>query len=210
MTIDENNLLVIPDVHGQKPLLDLVLQNHPDRHYIFLGDLIDRGSDSRGCLQTAIQLATQGRASLCIGNHELMAWSHYFNKEHNWWSVHGLPDCKKSYDSERELQTDLMKYMKLARHYHTVSDMLFAHAGVPLFAGDTVIGEAHLWDRPNGLLKALPDGIHISFHGHTPMTEIKYIRPSDGSVRVYSDLGLRKLAVIDPASSEEWIYQYSE
>ena len=199
MSIDESKLLVVPDVHGGRLFLEMALGKFPDHNYIFLGDLIDRGDESRWCLQTAINLYDKGRAKLCIGNHELMAWMHYFNGERNWWSTNsgGLASCKKSYSSEKELKDNIHEYMERARHYHVEEDRLFAHAGVPLFAGENVIGESHLWDVPSGGFKPVPLGINHTFHGHTIFPTVKVFQPDNHSTRTYLDLGYNTLAVLD-------------
>ena len=61
----------IGDVHGYSNRLDYVLEHIPDHaHIVFLGDLIDRGPQSREVVATARSLITAGRASAIIGNHE--------------------------------------------------------------------------------------------------------------------------------------------
>lgn len=71
----------IGDVHGQSTLL-LKLLNFLQRHarsrdaqprYTFMGDLIDRGPDSKGCVEIAIRTVERNEGSvLLLGNHEYM------------------------------------------------------------------------------------------------------------------------------------------
>jgi hypothetical protein len=203
--------LIIPDVHGSKLFLDMALKKFPDHDYIFLGDLIDRGEDSRWCLQTALKLAEKGKAKLCIGNHELMAWMHYFNKERNWWSTNkgGLKSCKQSYSSEKELKDNLQEFMELASHYHIVGDTLFAHAGVPFFAGNNILGEFHLWDTPAQGFKPVPVGINKTFHGHTIMSTIQQFSPDNHSTRTYLDLGPNTLCVMEYETEKPYTFSLS-
>ena len=64
-------LYIVPDIHGRASLLNDLLRALPDSaSYVFLGDLIDRGPDSLGVLQTVLQLIEQGRAICLRGNHE--------------------------------------------------------------------------------------------------------------------------------------------
>jgi serine/threonine protein phosphatase 1 len=68
----------IGDVHGRRDLLQALLDGHPhgcgfDRRFriIFLGDLIDRGPESRQCLDLAVAtLKAHPGSRLILGNHE--------------------------------------------------------------------------------------------------------------------------------------------
>jgi serine/threonine protein phosphatase 1 len=59
--------IVIGDVHGRISLLDRLLRQVTDRDVFFLGDLCDRGEDSRSVVQRVLD--TGGRTVL--GNHDL-------------------------------------------------------------------------------------------------------------------------------------------
>ena len=67
----------IGDVHGRRDLLEALLAviraDSGDRAYriVFLGDLIDRGPESRACLDLTITvLASVPGSRLILGNHE--------------------------------------------------------------------------------------------------------------------------------------------
>ncbi len=72
------SILAIPDIHGRKDELDRVLQladacAGPAARIVFLGDLVDRGPDSRGVIQTLIDGIEAGRDWIVLrGNHEQM------------------------------------------------------------------------------------------------------------------------------------------
>lgn len=62
---------LIGDVHGSRTELERLLEKVPDSYQIiFLGDLIDRGSDSPGVVRIAYELSLDGRGVLVKGNHE--------------------------------------------------------------------------------------------------------------------------------------------
>lgn len=66
--------IFIGDLHGcrheAEELLD-ACKATPADHVIFLGDLVDRGPDSAGCIDLAMRIeARQGRPAAILGNHE--------------------------------------------------------------------------------------------------------------------------------------------
>lgn len=77
---DGMRVYAIGDVHGRNDLLhDLLLKIEADNlargaadtHIIFLGDLMDRGPDSAGVIETAMALRAAGRkVRFLMGNHE--------------------------------------------------------------------------------------------------------------------------------------------
>ena len=80
-TIPEGRrVYAIGDVHGRNDLLRILLdkiieddakRGQADSEIIFLGDLVDRGPDSAGVLDTAMQLkADRGNVRFLMGNHE--------------------------------------------------------------------------------------------------------------------------------------------
>ena len=61
----------IGDIHGCYKILKEYLQEiRPENYYVFLGDYIDRGSDSAKVLELLIQLAALENVTLIEGNHE--------------------------------------------------------------------------------------------------------------------------------------------
>src|SRR2546421_9656317 len=70
--------LVIGDVHGKLALLNRLIQETGyqagEDRLIFIGDLVDRGEDSRGVVERAIELQRESPDQVMIikGNHEAM------------------------------------------------------------------------------------------------------------------------------------------
>jgi calcineurin-like phosphoesterase family protein len=83
---------IIGDIHGMRKTMDAMLdelgyrlengrwQAPAGRKAVFLGDLIDRGPDSLGCLETVQAMHRDGVALMILGNHELNAL-HYMHPE---------------------------------------------------------------------------------------------------------------------------------
>jgi serine/threonine protein phosphatase 1 len=77
---DGMRVYAIGDVHGRNDLLSVLLakidadnaaRGYADTHIIFLGDLVDRGLDSFGVIETAMALQASGRkVRFLMGNHE--------------------------------------------------------------------------------------------------------------------------------------------
>ena len=77
---DGRRIYAIGDVHGRNDLLQQLLEKivkddsergDAESEIIFLGDLVDRGPDSAGVLDTAMQLkASAGKVRFLMGNHE--------------------------------------------------------------------------------------------------------------------------------------------
>lgn len=67
-------IAVVGDVHGELGLLDRLLARLGDVPLFFVGDLVDRGPDSRGVVQRMIDVGARG----VRGNHEewFIAWAH--------------------------------------------------------------------------------------------------------------------------------------
>ena len=77
---DGMRVYAIGDIHGRNDLLQQLLvqidaddaeRGPSDTHLIFLGDLMDRGPDSAGVIETAMALRdTGGKVRFLMGNHE--------------------------------------------------------------------------------------------------------------------------------------------
>ncbi|QIE47537.1 serine/threonine protein phosphatase [Pseudohalocynthiibacter aestuariivivens] len=69
-------IYVIPDIHGQKAMLDTALarieaDGGADASLVVLGDLVDRGPDSRGVIDTLMRGQAAGRDwTVLRGNHD--------------------------------------------------------------------------------------------------------------------------------------------
>ncbi len=73
-----NRTLVVGDIHGKLGLFDSLLEKsgyQPDQdRLILIGDLVDRGEDSRGVVSRAIELKQRSPNNVVVirGNHEAM------------------------------------------------------------------------------------------------------------------------------------------
>lgn len=95
----------IGDIHGNADLLRRLLANlalHPADTIVFLGDFIDRGDDSRGVIDTIIELreTTSANVVTLLGNHEdwlLRTMNDYTS--HSWLLSMGATASVESYST---------------------------------------------------------------------------------------------------------------
>lgn len=73
-------LAVVGDLHGAANLLERLLDGlrrtpgFENRWLVFVGDFLDRGPDSRRCIDMVLELVEQhGKVAACMGNHDLAA-----------------------------------------------------------------------------------------------------------------------------------------
>ncbi|HHT7803425.1 serine/threonine protein phosphatase [Streptococcus suis] len=180
---------VVGDIHGKYQLLvDLLQKWNPERQQlIFLGDLIDRGEDSKACLELVMDLV-QNQGAICLtGNHERMflAWlrdpqDRYDHYQRNGGdttinsllgrsldaSVDGMVDAHQV----SEQYGELIDFLKSCPYYLETELYIFVHAGVDLTLDDWRETSEHdmVWLRSKFHEAANETGKWIIF-GHTPV-----------------------------------------
>ena len=194
-------LYVIGDIHGHLDKLanavDLIDQDGgKDAKIIFIGDLVDRGPDSKGVVQFLIDGIAQGRDwTILKGNHDRMfEWfmqspprhdAHFLVGMHWFHEKIGGVETLASYgitvtpmiDRLYEIHTQALAnvpqvhvdFLKSQKLLHCDNNFIFAHAGInPSHAMDAQNEDDLLWLRP-------PDGYYpkdmpfLVIHGHTPI-----------------------------------------
>lgn len=187
---------VIGDVHGYantlRALLEKIELGKEDR-LILLGDLVDRGPDSKGVFDTLIDLKKAGHDVCCLmGNHEQMMLRSYQEEldngtgflrflkrdvtRKNWLNMGG-DATMKSFGAKRMLDIDPLYYDFIGEMMHYVEDpkYFYAHAGFDFESGNPFSDlQSMLWIRD---FKVIPELTHQKkvVHGHTPV-DIDFIR----------------------------------
>lgn len=195
-------IYAIGDVHGQLHWLDTVL-DWIDRdggsraHIVFLGDYVDRGPDSQGCIARLLEGQAAGRNWTCLkGNHDRMfQWfmepvprpDPHLMVSMSW--LHealGGMETLQSYGVDahgrrrlRDVHADALAAVPEAHRAFLAGlptsldteHLFFAHAGinpyVPLSEQDE---EDLLWIR-GPFLAAIEPHPKLVVHGHTPVEE---------------------------------------
>lgn len=185
-------LYAVGDIHGEREALDALLASLPlraDDRFVFLGDYIDRGPDSRGVVDRLIALAKERPCTFLLGNHESMfldflgwngsAWfggdAFLANGGARTLVSYGYFDAADPHPRRFRLSPDHLTFYRSLKLHHREGDYLFVHAGLGGAATsrgdvDYALGRARvedlLWSRNTG---DRPHDLGVTIvYGHTP------------------------------------------
>ena len=220
----DSAVCAIGDVHGRSDLLSAIIafieehsvnSHRPPRVY-FLGDIVDRGPDSRGAMEIVCQTLKRWPGSrLLLGNHDYLFRDALTEQR----LVQGWHQCGGSTTLASYLGTsdfysfdDLLRIkerfpghlqaLQEASIVECVARYLFVHAGINPHAP---LSEQHLSDLLQ-IRQPFLDHVgllpHVVVHGHSPT---KTLRPAVTENRVSLDTGavysdVLTMAVIDTES----------
>lgn len=215
-----NQLIAIGDIHGCSQSLIALwnkLEPYSDSIFIFIGDYIDRGPDSKGVVDFLLKAQNERNCVFLRGNHEQMLLDSVQSKRDYNWLLNGGDTTLHSYrvDGAEQLPEDHLEFYKKTKLYYDTDEYFFVHAGVPPFQSikeSTESDEHHdffLWGRDHIDSFETPWEKTVVF-GHTPrphpIQKKKMIGIDTGCV--YEKLGYGKLtAVILP--DQKFIQQTS-
>lgn len=148
--MNKEKVFVVGDVHGQITMLNELLKywNPEEEQLIFLGDLADRGENSKATLERARELMMQHDAIVVKGNHDEMLENfleeparslaqYYMNGGEK--TVHSLlerhtnrGDFLRSVSEIKETYPWLLPMLKSLPLYVEWGDYIFVHAGVDM------------------------------------------------------------------------------
>ncbi|MBQ4115704.1 serine/threonine protein phosphatase [bacterium] len=127
--------IAITDIHGELEKLNNVIAKidlQQDDTFVFLGDYIDRGPDSKGVVERVIELSEKYNCICLIGSHEYALLHAKQDEYYNYlfWN-YGGPQTVESYGGRFE---NILKihgnFFKSLKFYHLTKDYLFVHAGI--------------------------------------------------------------------------------
>ena len=164
---------VIGDVHGcSKALRAIIERIEPSSEdlVVFLGDLIDRGPDSRGVIDLVLELSLKARVIAIRGNHELMLMSVLFGGcKPDLWLLGGGAATLASYGGSLDrIPPSHIDFFKSLRDHHETEYELFIHAGYQHNVQAEKIDDAHrYWNHLTDIPLPHCSGKRV-FVGHTP------------------------------------------
>jgi serine/threonine protein phosphatase 1 len=154
-SIEGEEIVAIGDVHGRADLLAALLdeldrQARPRSPVVFLGDLIDRGPNSRRCLRLAARGMSGRPVHYLMGNHEAMflawleAWSEIAPRDlERWgtaWLENGGESVLKEFGRDRnalrgqallsEMSPEERRVLDRLSTFHRSGETVFVHAGL--------------------------------------------------------------------------------
>ncbi len=212
--------IAISDIHGCNKtfhqLLDNIKYSSTDQLFL-LGDYIDRGPDSKGVLDTIMDLQEKGHRVHCLkGNHEQMLQNAIGSNDYQLsygWQFHGGKQTLASFgvSSEKQIPDKYLTFMADLEYYIENDDFILVHAGLNFTSNEDPLTLEHsmLWIRD------WYDDLDIDWlgerkiiHGHTPtpfieieknFNDIRFSRVLDIDAGCCFDTrqGLGKLCALD-------------
>jgi serine/threonine protein phosphatase 1 len=173
-------IFVISDIHGQNSLFRKALKSVQLKKsdlLILLGDLIDRGENSKGVLDTVLLLREHDfQVEIVLGNHEKMFLDSFESEtEHTKWMLNGGDKTLMSFlTSEiKKIPNRYIDLIKDSKYYFEILDFILVHAGLNMKIANPFDDlETILWERnPQELLNEEWLGNRRIIHGHTPLSK---------------------------------------
>jgi serine/threonine protein phosphatase 1 len=190
-------LYAVGDIHGEREQLQELLGLLPLRsgdRFVFVGDYVDRGPDSRGVVDLLIEHARRYPSVFLCGNHESMfldflGWrgAEYFggdaflaNGGDRTLASYGYFDAPEPDPRKFELPPSHREFFRSLRLHYREGDYLFVHAGLGRkllretdlrYALRRARCEDLLWDRAS---IESPHRLGITIvYGHTPSPDFE-------------------------------------
>jgi predicted phosphodiesterase len=135
--------LVVGDIHGKLDLFNLLLEKMEYRagedRLILIGDLVDRGEDSRGVVARAIELKREAPNNVIVlrGNHEAMmlaALSHPEGEQAELWYYNGGIETLQSYMDEEgncDVPEEHWDFLASLPTWYEDDHAIYVHASLP-------------------------------------------------------------------------------
>jgi serine/threonine protein phosphatase 1 len=133
--VNTGRTLAIGDIHGCDIALEVLLRElkiMPEDTVVVLGDVIDRGPDSRRCIKQLLELKTRCQFLHIMGNHEEMMLDALYGGE--WadaWPRYGGVEMLESYGgSFSQIPPEHLEFIRNGREYIETETTIFSHAAI--------------------------------------------------------------------------------
>jgi len=129
--------IAIGDIHGCLKSLKALWQkisDYNDVKFIFVGDYIDRGPDSKGVIDFLIDIQSDHDCLYLRGNHEQMLLDALEQQAISHWFRNGGEATLASYGSDLNIKNIPQSHLDFIKNtvlYFDTDEYFFAHAGAP-------------------------------------------------------------------------------
>ena len=133
-------LFAIGDIHGCLTALKTIFHNQNigiNDQFIFLGDYVDRGPDSKGVIDWLIKNGKQYHFTFLKGNHEIMMLESRKSRQtlaswlgfggHETLDSYGVAD---DVNWQNKIPNAHWEFMENCKHYHEAGSFIFVHGGL--------------------------------------------------------------------------------
>ena len=221
----------IGDIHGRRDCLDALIalidvdnaaRGKADTKLIFLGDLVDRGADSRGVVERAMHIAKSPKTVLLMGNHEeilIRAWegdrkaAGLFHRVGGRETLLSYGVTEAEYDAcdlgdlaelvAQHIPVEHVTFMRNFIDQWRCGDYLFVHAGIrPGVPLDEQSGSDMRWIRREFLDDPRDHGLMV-VHGHSITEHVE-----ERNNRIGIDTGAfasGRLTALGIEGTERWV-----
>lgn len=177
--MSEQKYIAIGDIHGcfysMKALLDK-LEPYYDRQFVFVGDYIDRGPNSKEVVDYLLDFQGEVDCVFLRGNHEQMLLDAFQQNKKDIWLMNGGRETIDSYtpkDGNMNLPDSHKEFYENTRLYYDTESYFFVHAGLSpaKTIADSIEDDSEvqqfLWERSHLNAFETPWEKTVVF-GHTP------------------------------------------
>lgn len=206
----KEKMFVIGDVHGQITMLDRLLDHWQpeEEQLLFVGDLADRGEDSKAVFERVRDLMETEDAIVVKGNHDEMLeqFLEYPSENVGLYYMNGGQSTVNALLEESTERKDYAEHVKEIKDaypwllpmlksfplYYEWGDYLFVHAGVNLQLDDWRDSSDHdfvwiregFYDQPNHTDKKIFFGHSITPTLHGDMSNFNIWQSGDGLIGI--------------------------
>lgn len=136
---DKGGYIAIGDIHGCSKTLKLLLDRLDDefgdsRVYVFIGDYVDRGPDSKGVIDLLLDFRKSHDCVFLRGNHDAMLLNYQADKSWVQWFDNGGATTIDSYGddgTDTSIPYEHLKFFVDTELFLDTPEYLFVHGGVP-------------------------------------------------------------------------------
>lgn len=161
-------IYAIGDIHGYRDsfheCLNWISKDPDPKTIVILGDVTDRGPDTRGCIQDILKLKERMKDDLVVlrGNHEILAQMAIIEDDLDYqecWIVNGGGNVVSEFPFNgniEEFKTDITNEFKpffdIVQNHWVLDDLVFVHAGLSRKWDNLDEALNQSWKIPLGLL----------------------------------------------------------